>query len=82
MKNKLLIKNSFSKKHYSHNKYVKNCKILLQEIDKIKVDLDIKKNNFNFLSKKFLLNFKEKDLNRFKKFNTIIVVGIGGSILG
>ena len=82
MKNKLLIKNSFSKKHYSHNKYVKNCKIILQEIDKIKVDLDIKKNNFNFLSKKFLLNFKKKDLNRFKKFNTIIVVGIGGSILG
>ena len=82
MKSKLLIINSFSKKLFSHNKYIKHYKILSQEIEKIKIDLDIKKNTLHLLSKKFLLNFKEKDLNRFKKFKSIIVIGMGGSILG
>ena len=34
------------------------------------------------LSKKFKINCKLKDLKKFKKFKTIVIIGMGGSILG
>ena len=36
----------------------------------------------NVLSKNFKFNFSTKDLNKFKKFKKIAIVGMGGSILG
>ena len=45
-------------------------------------NLDSSKSAINSLSNKFKFNFKIKDLNRFKKFNTVVIVGMGGSILG
>ena len=36
----------------------------------------------NVLNKKFKFNFKIKDLKKFKKFKTIALIGMGGSILG
>ena len=53
-----------------------------------KIFLNIKKNSdhskdvFHSLSKKFKLNFHIKDLYNFKKFNSIVIIGMGGSILG
>ena len=38
-------------------------------------------NIFNSLSKNFRLNFKIKELNKYKKFKTVIIIGMGGSIL-
>ena len=34
------------------------------------------------MNEKFKINFNVKDLNRFKKFQTIALIGMGGSILG
>ena len=44
--------------------------------------LKVKKKTLNVLSDKFHLNFKIKDLKKFKKFQTIALIGMGGSILG
>ena len=40
------------------------------------------KKTLNVLSKKFNFNFKKKDLVKFKKYKTIAIIGMGGSILG
>ena len=53
-------------------------KILQNIIDNI----DNRKDTFHVLSKNFKLNFKPKDFLRFRKFQTIVIIGMGGSILG
>ena len=45
-------------------------------------NLDTNKDAFHSLSNKFKFNFKKKDLHKFKKFQTVVVIGMGGSILG
>jgi len=59
---------------------------LSKKIRKIFVDInnEIKNNNktLNVLDSKFQFNFKIKDLDRFKKFQTIAIIGMGGSVLG
>ena len=40
------------------------------------------KKTLNILSKKYKFNFKIKDLNKFKKYKSIAIIGMGGSILG
>ena len=63
----------------------------LYKKDKIKVDkfikdiyfsLDNKKNNFHTLSKKFILDFDKKNLKKYIKYKTVILIGMGGSVLG
>ena len=76
MKNNLEIKNRF----FLSDK-LKNVKKNNFVLDNIKNNLD-NKNTFQFLSKKFKFNFKVSNLKKFKKYNTIVVLGIGGSILG
>ena len=41
-----------------------------------------KNNFFEIFDKKFKLNVKLNDLNKYKKFKRIVIIGIGGSILG
>ena len=45
-------------------------------------DISRPNNLFNSYNKNFKLNFSTSDLNKFKKFKTVVVVGMGGSILG
>ncbi len=68
-------------------KYKKNSlKKLNKEFNQIYFDIinEINKKNttLSVLSKKFKFNFKIKDLKKFKKFKTLAIVGMGGSILG
>ena len=44
--------------------------------------LRVKKKTLNVLSKKFKFNFHIKDLEKFKKFKSMAIIGMGGSILG
>ena len=39
-------------------------------------------NTLNLLSKNFNFNFKKNEIEKFKKFKKIAVIGMGGSILG
>ena len=41
-----------------------------------------KDTTLSVLSKKFKFNFQIKDLKKFKKFKTLAIIGMGGSILG
>ena len=76
------LKVNIKKKHFKSSV----SKQLSKKFNKIFLDInsDIKNKNktLNVLDKKFQFNFKIKDLNRFKKFKTIAIVGMGGSILG
>ncbi len=65
-------------------------KIKLKKIEKnfekifseVKNDVNKTSNTLNILNKKFKFNFEVKDLQKFKKFKTIVLIGMGGSILG
>ena len=48
----------------------------------IKKDLDNNNRTLNILSKNYKFNFNLNDLKRFNKYKTIVIIGMGGSILG
>lgn len=83
MKNKKIIyKNTIHKKYLNskvikklNNEFKENIKIIINNLDEVK-------NVFHSLSKKYKFNFKTKDINKFKKYKTIVIIGMGGSILG
>jgi len=76
------LEDNIKKKHFKSSV----SKQLSKKFNKIFLDINsnIKNKNktLNVLDKKFQFNFKIKDLNKFKKFKTIAIVGMGGSILG
>jgi glucose-6-phosphate isomerase len=45
-------------------------------------DTNCAKETLNLLNNNFKFNLNLKDLNRFKKFKTLVFIGMGGSILG
>lgn len=53
-------------------------KIFSQLIDEVKNQRE----TLNFLNNKYKFNFKISELKKFKKFKTITIIGMGGSILG
>lgn len=48
----------------------------------IKEEIKNPKKTLNVLNKNYNFNFKLNDLKKFQKFKTIVVIGMGGSILG
>ena len=72
------LKSTISKKSNNPKEKKKIINIfnnLIQEKEKIK-------NNFYYLSKRFKLNFDKKDIDKFQKYQTVAIIGMGGSILG
>ena len=66
-------KKKFQKKSFDNfNKLITN----------INKDISNSSKTLNILNTKFKFNFNLKDLRRFKKFNTVAIIGMGGSILG
>lgn len=61
-------------------------KKFLKKIKKIEIDnlnLSNNKNSvYNTLSKNYKFNFKFQDLQNFRKFKNIAIIGMGGSVLG
>ena len=83
MKNKKIIyKNFFPKKHLNLKFNKKFNSAYFKNLENIKDNLDTPKDMFHSFSKKFKLNFKAKDINRFKQYKTVVTIGMGGSILG
>ena len=80
MKSNLIYKNLIHKKNLNLNLNGKLKKKYLSIFENLKINLDIPNNSFYSLSKKFKFNFS--DFRRFKKFKTIAIIGMGGSILG
>ena len=77
-KKNLIIKNSFHKSDFN-KKFIRDFENIKKEIFKSTNDT---KKIWNIFSDHFKLNFKTKDLVKFKKFKNIVVIGMGGSILG
>ena len=79
---------NLSFKNSIKSKYLE--KILLEKFSKKfnKIFIDVKKDikqidkTLSVLDNQYKFNFKTKDLNKFKKFKTIALIGMGGSILG
>ena len=83
MKNqKIIYKNNIQKKYLKLSLNIKLNKKYSDVLKNIITNLDTNKDAFHSLSNEFKFNFKKKDLNKFKKFQTVVVIGMGGSILG
>ncbi len=82
IKSKILIKNSIQKKYLDKNYIKKLSKDFQQIIDEVVNDTDKSNKTLNVLNNKFKFNFTQKDLKKFRKFKTIVLIGMGGSILG
>ncbi len=83
MKNKKIIYKNNIQKKYLDSRINKTLNKKYPDILKnIFSNLKTNKNTFYLFSKNFKLNFKLQDLNKFKKFKTVVIIGMGGSILG
>ena len=80
--NNLEIINSFHQRKVKYNiskKLSNKFSVLLSNLNK---DFNNYNKTLNVLNKKFILDPKVKELNKFKKYKKIAVIGMGGSILG
>ena len=82
MNNKLYLNNSarFQSLKKVYNK--KTRRELENIFLDIKSDILNKNKTLNILNKNFKFNFIFEDLNKFKKYKTVAIIGMGGSILG
>ncbi len=78
----MIIKNCISKKIISKNSIKDLSREFNNIFKKICEDINNSQKTLHVLSKEFNLNFKIKELKNFKKFKTIAIIGMGGSILG
>ena len=83
MRNKKLIcKNNIQKDYLNTKTNIKLRKKCNNILKNIFDNLDTEQNTLHCLSNKYEFNFKKKNLNKFKKFKTVVIIGMGGSILG
>ena len=82
MKKKLYLKNYFNRKTFKQNYKKSYSKTFEKLIKKINQDLDKSDNTLNIISKKFKFNLNFEELKKFKKYKSIVLIGMGGSILG
>ena len=82
IKENFTIRNYIYKPHYNQKLLNKDLKKTSNFLSETYSQINKKKDFFYLLSKQFKFNFKEKDLIKYKKFNSIVVIGMGGSILG
>jgi len=71
-----------TKIRYKNNSLKKLSKEFNKIYFNVKNEINEKNTTLSVLSKKFKFNFKIKDLKKFKKFKTLAIIGMGGSILG
>ena len=81
-KNNLIIENNISNK-FKNYKFIKK---ISKNYKKIFNEILFEKNNpnkiFNLFSENFRFNFDLNEIQKFKKFKKIAIIGMGGSILG
>ena len=82
IKKNLVCKNNFLKQDLNKNFSQKFSKKFNNAIQEINLEIDNDKKLLHVLNKDYKFNFKLNDLRNFKKYNTIAIVGMGGSILG
>ena len=82
MTNNLFLKDNIKTKYLKKN-LLKNLSEKIKKIFfEIENDIKVPRNTLNILNNKLKLNFKIEEIKKFKKFKTIALIGMGGSILG
>ena len=83
MKSKNIIQKNNVNKLFTRKQSILKKKLAISKmIDFIFKELNIKKNSFHALSKNFRYDFKPSTLKKYSRFNTVVIIGMGGSILG
>ena len=83
MKTDNLILTNFIPNGYLNNKIEKNFSKKIEQIfQKIKKEINETNKTLNVLNKSYNFSLKFKNLDNFKKFKNITLIGMGGSILG
>ncbi|MDC1092912.1 glucose-6-phosphate isomerase [Pelagibacteraceae bacterium] len=82
IKNNLSFTNNIQQKYLKYNFLKKLLKEFPKVIHTINSDIKSPDKTLNVLNNKFKFNFTITDLKKFKKFKTIAIIGMGGSILG
>ena len=78
----LIIKDHVNKIHINKKiskKFLGKQKKILNQLNS---EILNSKTLFAMFNSKFKLSFKLEELKKFKKYNTIVIIGMGGSILG
>ena len=75
-------KNFIPKKYLSKNASIKYNRNFRSYFLKAKNEIESINKTLSVLNKKYKFNFKFDSLKKFKKFKTVAIVGMGGSILG
>ena len=81
-KNNFLLENNINKNYLKNNLSLKYKSKLKKEIKDIYNNLDNRKDTFHILSKKFILDLDKLSLKKFTRHKSIILIGMGGSVLG
>lgn len=82
MTKNLITKSNLQDKIVTYNFAKKISKKYKIKLNELKDEIESQNKTLSVLSKKFKINCKLKDLKKFKKFKTIVIIGMGGSILG
>ena len=78
----IFIRNKISKKFFKKKSIKYFSKNFEKELKIFKLKLIRDFEIFNVFNENYKFNFNISDLNKFKKFKTIVIIGMGGSILG
>ena len=82
MSKNINFKNYISSNYFNKSFFIKDKIQLNKIINNIVLSLDTKKNNFHLFSKNLELNFKYSEFIKFNNCKSIILIGMGGSVLG
>ncbi len=74
--------NFIQKNHLNKSLIKKKLKDFEKLIKEIKEEINRTDKTLNVLNTQYKLNFKIKDLKKFDNFKTVVIIGMGGSILG
>ena len=78
----LLITENIQSRYLSKHLLKKLNKKFQSKLSEVNFEISSFQKTLNILNKNFKFNFKLSDLKRFKKFQKIALIGMGGSILG
>ncbi len=78
----MITRNNIQSKYLSKKIIKRFLNNFEREFNKVENGIKDPNNTLNILKDNFEFNFKKKELQQFKKFKTIALIGMGGSILG
>ena len=81
-KKNLFLQNHIQNKYLKYNVLNKLYKNFQKVRASINNDVNSSNKTLHVLNSKFKFNFKINELKKFRKFKTIAIIGMGGSILG